>query len=224
MLVEDDATVRTVVRDYLGARGYDVRAFPDGLSAARALERTAPDVLVVDRMLPGLSGDEVLRRARATSDMPVVMLTAMDSVAARIDGLERGADDYVTKPFALRELHLRVDALLRRRAEARTPLVAFTVGRFRVDPAAHRVWRDGHEITLTIREHELLMFFLKNPGRTVAREEILREVWGWTTGEASTVTVHVRRLREKIEPEPREPRHLCTVWGAGYVFVPGARS
>ncbi len=223
LLVEDDPTVRTVVDDYLTAHGYEVRAVSDGVRAVAELEERVPDVVVLDRMLPGLTGDEVLRRARELSGVPVLLLTALDSVGARIDGLERGADDYVTKPFVLRELHLRVAALVRRSADARAPLSPFHVGPFRVDPSLRRVSRHGEEIVLTAREYELFVHLVKHADGVVTREDVLREVWGWSFGEPSTVTVHVRRLREKIEPDPAEPRYLRTVWGSGYRFTPDGR-
>ncbi|AZG47554.1 response regulator transcription factor [Gordonia insulae] len=220
MIVEDDPTVLTVVGDYLRAAGYPVAQFADGDAARIALSADVPDVLVLDRMLPGVSGDELCREVRASApQVAIIMLTALDSVDERINGLEYGADDYVAKPFALRELQLRIDATIRRARGATTSVSPFAVGPFRVDPARRRIWLDDHEISLTTREYELFLFFLQNPERIHSRDEILREVWGWSFGEASTVTVHVRRLREKIEPEPRFPRHLLTEWGAGYRFT-----
>jgi len=219
MVVEDDAAVRTVVGDYLRAGGYDVALYSEGASAREALRADPPDVLVVDRMLPGVTGDDLCREVRRTSDLPVIMLTALGAVEQRIAGLERGADDYVTKPFALKELRLRVDAQLRRRAPA-SPADAFTVGDFRIDPGRRRAWRAGEEIALTTREYELLLFCVQRPDQVLARDDILGEVWGWSFGDASTVTVHVRRLREKIEPEPRYPSYLRTEWGVGYRFTP----
>lgn len=217
-IVEDDAVVGGVVSEYLQSFGYTVDHYNDGLSAKRALRSGMPDIVVLDRMLPGMSGDELLRHIRRVSDVPVIMLTALGSTGARIDGLERGADDYLGKPFALKELELRMQTLLRRRRESE-PLAAFRAGPFRIDPAQRRVTRDDSEIVLTAREYELLLFFLKNPDKVFTREEILRDVWGWDFGEPSTVTVHVRRLREKIEIAPETPDHLLTVWGAGYRFT-----
>jgi len=219
MVVEDDATVRTVVGDYLRAAGYDVALYSEGRSAREALRAALPDVLVVDRMLPGVTGDDLCRDVRRTSDLPVIMLTALGAVEQRIAGLERGADDYVTKPFALKELRLRVDAQLRRRAPA-SPGDAFTVGHFRIDPGHRRAWRGGDEIALTTREYALLLYCVQHPDQVLARDDILGEVWGWSFGDTSTVTVHVRRLREKIEPEPRYPVYLRTEWGVGYRFTP----
>ena len=220
MVVEDDATVLAVVTDYLRGRGYRVTALDDG-SAARDLLRTArPDVLILDRMLPGVSGDALCRQVRATAPRTsIIMLTALGAVEERIDGLEHGADDYIAKPFVLRELRLRIDAVVRRSRGTRTTPTPFALGPFRVDPASRRIWLNNTEMTLTAREYELFVFLLRNPDRTLTRDDILREVWGWSFGETSTVTVHVRRLREKIEPEPRFPRYLLTEWGQGYRFT-----
>ncbi|SKC37655.1 response regulator transcription factor [Krasilnikoviella flava] len=219
MVVEDDAAVRTVVGDYLRAAGYDVSLYSEGVSAREALRADLPDVLVVDRMLPGVTGDDLCREVRRSSDLPVIMLTALGAVEQRIRGLERGADDYVTKPFALKELRLRVDAQLRRRTPA-SPADAFTVGDFRIDPGRRRAWRGGEEIALTSREYELLLYCVQHPDQVLARDDLLGEVWGWSFGDTSTVTVHVRRLREKVEPEPRYPVYLRTEWGVGYRFTP----
>ncbi|UJP09855.1 response regulator transcription factor [Microbacterium sp. KUDC0406] len=217
VVVEDDPTVRGAVGDYLGRHGYVVDTFGDGVSARDHLHASLPDLVIVDRMLPGISGDELCRDIRSRSDVPIMMLTALGEVEQRIEGLESGADDYVPKPFALRELLLRADALVRRTKAAPAP-AAFAAGDFEIDAARRRARVRGDEISLTGREYELLVFLVGNPDRTLAREEILREVWGWTVGDASTVTVHVRRLREKIERDPREPRYLHTEWGAGYRF------
>lgn len=218
MVVEDDATVRTVVGDYLRADGYEVPVYGDGLGAQEALRQRLPDVLVVDRMLPGVSGDELCRMVRSISNTPVLMLTALGAVDDRIEGLEYGADDYLPKPFAMRELLLRVRALLRRGAA--TDGAVMTVGPFRLDPVHRQVWSERREVLLTAREYELMLFLLQNPGRILTRDQIFASVWGWSFGDASTVTVHVRRLREKIEPDPRYPSYLRTEWGAGYRFTP----
>jgi DNA-binding response OmpR family regulator len=219
MVVEDDRTVLTVVRDYLRSAGYRVTGYADGMSGLRALHDRIPDVLILDRMLPGISGDELCRQARGLAEhLPILMLTALDRVDDRIEGLEHGADDYLSKPFALRELVLRVNGMVRRGARSR-PAMAFSAGPFRVDPVRRAVSVSGREVSLTAREYELLVFFVENPGRVLSRDEVLREVWGWNRGDPSTVTVHIRRLREKIEREPHEPRHLLTVWGEGYRFV-----
>ncbi|HEU5224145.1 MAG TPA: response regulator transcription factor [Candidatus Lumbricidophila sp.] len=216
-VVEDDPTVRTVVADHLRAAGCDVQLFSDGWAAWQAIEQRMPELVILDRMLPGIDGDELCRRIRNVSGVPIIMLTALGGLEQRIEGLEHGADDYLGKPFSLRELQLRVNAQLRR-SSAVAPL-GFNAGRFRVDPAHRRVWSGEKEIALTAREYELFLYLARNPGRVVSREEILREVWQWGFGDASTVTVHVRRLREKIEPDPRIPTFLHTEWGAGYRFT-----
>ena len=146
------------------------------------------------------------------------MLTALGELEERLEGLELGADDYLPKPFSLRELTLRVTALVRRSRAQGAVAASIASGDFRIDPVHRRAWVRGEEIVLTAREYELLLFLVRNPGRTVSRDELIREVWGWSFGEASTVTVHARRLREKIERDPADPRYLRTEWGAGYRF------
>lgn len=217
MVVEDDPAVRTVVADHLRLAGCLVAQHRDGAQAWEAFQAERPDLLVLDRMLPGLSGDELCRRIREVSAVPIIMLTALDGVDNRIDGLESGADDYLAKPFSLRELQLRVNAQLRRSAPSEAELV-LEAGPFRIDAAHRRVWVSGRETPLTTREYELLLYLVRNPDRVISRDEILREVWRWGFGDPSTVTVHVRRLREKIEDDPRNPAHLRTEWGAGYRF------
>jgi DNA-binding response OmpR family regulator len=220
MIVEDDAAVRTAVGDYLRAAGYSVTAVADGGLARDKLAVQTPDVLVLDRMLPLVGGDVLCAEIRKNAPhVMVIMLTALDSVAQRISGLEHGADDYLVKPFSMRELQLRIETLLRR--GQKSPLVPMEIGPFRIDPARRIAFLNNTTIPLTTREYELLLFFTHHPDEVFTRDDILREVWGWTFGEASTVTVHVRRLREKIEPEPRYPRYLLTEWGAGYRFTVG---
>ena len=217
-IVEDDPAVRTVVTDHLRAAGCVVEQYGDGTAAWRAIAARMPELLILDRMLPGVDGDELCRRVRAISEVPIIMLTALDGLEHRIAGLETGADDYLAKPFSLRELQVRVNAQLRRSSTASAPLT-FTAGHFRVDAEHRRVWAGGREIALTAREYELFLYLVRNPDRVISREEILREVWQWAFGDASTVTVHVRRLREKIEPDPQIPTFLHTEWGAGYRFT-----
>lgn len=224
VLVEDDRRVRSAVAAYLRAKGFRIDEYADGETARDAVQRSTPDVLVLDRMLPGLSGDDLLREIRTRSDVPVIMLTALGASGHRIDGLELGADDYLAKPFALRELQLRISKLLRHRVSQQSPLAPFVVGRFRIDPTMRRITCGSTDVDLTAREYELLLFLLKNPDRVVSRDEMLREVWGWSAGDASTVTVHIRRLREKLEADPRDPVYLRTEWGSGYRFTPSGRS
>ncbi|GAA1800914.1 response regulator transcription factor [Agromyces neolithicus] len=216
LVVDDDATVADVVAAYLERAGLDVARAADGVSALAAAEASAPDAVVLDLMLPGLDGIEVCRRLRAhRPHLPVLMLTARGEEDDRVLGLEAGADDYIVKPFSPRELVLRVQAVLRRTAGPRASTVLEDAG-LSLDPVAHRAWRDGHELQLTVREFDLLHWFLAHPRVVHDRETLLREVWGWEVGDLSTVTVHVRRLREKIEADPARPRLIATVFGVGY--------
>ncbi|MFA1548896.1 response regulator transcription factor [Actinomadura chokoriensis] len=226
LVVEDDPTVAEVVTGYLTRAGYQVAHAADGLAALDAAAALRPRLVVLDLMLPGLDGLEVCRwlRAQDGPPVPVVMLTARNEEADRILGLELGADDYVSKPFSPRELVLRVASVLRR-AEAPPPAAApapLRAGDLVVDPAARHAVRGGRRLALTAREFDLLVFLLRHPGRVFSREELLRQVWGWDFGDASTVTVHVRRLREKVEDDPAAPKLICTVWSAGYRFDPPA--
>jgi len=222
LVVDDDATVADVVRRYLERDGYEVRLAGDGETALRLAAAEAPDLVVLDLMLPGIDGLEVCRRLRATSDVPVVMLTALGEESDRIAGLSLGADDYVTKPFSPRELALRVGSVLRRArgaaAEVAEPEPLLRDGDLEVDVAARRAYRGSAELALTGRELDLLVFLLRNPGKAFDRTELLDRVWGWTFGDHSTVTVHVRRLREKIERDPANPLRISTVWGVGYRY------
>ena len=215
LVVDDDRTVREVVVSYLRAHRHEVVEVGDGESALRSMREQPADLVVLDLMLPGIDGVEVCRRLRETGDTPVVMLTALGVETDRVVGLEVGADDYVTKPFSPRELALRVDSVLRRSARAAPPR-RLEDGDLVLDEAAHTAYRDGEALALTGREFELLRFLLAHPGTAHSRDDLLREVWGWSVGDQSTVTVHVRRLREKIERDPRRPERLVTVWGVGY--------
>jgi len=221
LVVDDDLTIAEVVGDYLRDAGLETRHAADGLAALSVASEWPPDLVVLDLMLPGIDGLEVCRRLRAAPGgqppVPVIMLTALGEESDRVAGLETGADDYVTKPFSPRELALRVQAVLRRAAAVEAPPPeAFRAGRFDVDVAARRIRRDGQDLPLTQREFDLLAFFLRHPGRAFSRAELLEQVWGWSYGDLSTVTVCVRRLREKTEDKPASPVHLQTVWGVGY--------
>lgn len=226
LLVDDDPTVLEVCRSYLEQAGFRVLAAADAFAALDRVARDHPDLVVLDRMLPGLDGIEVCRRIRSASPVPVIMLTALGSEDDRIAGLEAGVDDYLAKPFSPRELTLRVRSVLRRAlaAEAATaatagsPAAVIDRGRLRIDVAAHTVDLDGRRVSLTQREFELLAFLARRPGTVFSREDLLAGVWGWTHGDLSTVTVHVRRLRAKIEADAANPRLLVTVWGYGYRF------
>ncbi|BCL25725.1 response regulator transcription factor [Streptomyces aurantiacus] len=219
LVVDDDPTVAEVVSGYLDRAGYRVDRAGDGPDALAHAAAHWPDLVVLDLMLPGMDGLEVCRRLRERGPVPVIMLTARGDEDDRIMGLEVGADDYVTKPFSPRELVLRVESVLRRTrpAAAARPLSAAGLT---VDPAARRATKHGAELALTLREFDLLSFLLRHPGRAFGREDLMREVWGWDFGDLSTVTVHVRRLRGKVEDDPARPRLIQTVWGVGYRFDP----
>ncbi|WP_186382547.1 response regulator transcription factor [Amycolatopsis rhizosphaerae] len=222
LVVDDDETVRDVVRRYLEAGGLQVEIAGDGAEALRAFALRPPDLVVLDVMMPGLNGLEVCRRLRQVSSVPVVLLTALGEEENRIAGLELGADDYVTKPFSPRELVLRVASVLRRaRLPAAEPGPAEVAdGNLRLRPGARSATLNGTELPLTAREFDLLAFFLAHPRIAFSRSDLLEKVWGWDFGDQSTVTVHVRRLREKIESEPAKPVRIATVWGVGYRYDP----
>ncbi|MFZ3554781.1 response regulator transcription factor [Streptomyces sp. BH055] len=220
LVVDDDPTVAEVVAGYLDRAGYRVDRADDGPAALARADAHRPDLVVLDLMLPGMDGLEVCRRMRERGPVPVIMLTARGDEDDRILGLEVGADDYVTKPFSPRELVLRVDSVLRRARPATARQRPLHAAGLTVDPAARRATRDGAELALTLREFDLLVFFLRNPGRAYSREDLMREVWGWEFGDLSTVTVHIRRLRGKVEDDPARPRLIQTVWGVGYRFEP----
>lgn len=222
LVVDDDPTVSDVVRRYLEREGLQVEVIGDGAVALERALAEPPDLVVLDLMLPGLSGLEVCRRLRQRLPVPIVMLTALGEEGDRVLGLEYGADDYVTKPFSPRELTLRVLSVLRRAASTEPPAPAghLVDSDLAVDVGARIARRDGEVLPLTVREFDLLVFLLRHPGRAFSRVELLEQVWGWTFGDQSTVTVHVRRLREKVEPEPATPVRIVTVWGVGYRFDP----
>ncbi|MGH2788273.1 MAG: response regulator transcription factor [Actinomycetota bacterium] len=225
LIVEDDATVAEVVTRYLEREGFSVEVATGGRGALERALTDAPDLMVVDIMLPGMDGLEVCRRVRARAPIPIIMLTALGEESDRVVGLDLGADDYITKPFSPRELTARVKSVLRRArgplaatsGELRTPLVA---GHLEVDIASHEVKVSGRPVPTTAREFELLVFLMLRPNQVFTREDLLQHVWGYTFGDTSTVTVHVRRLREKVEADPAQPELIKTVWGVGYKFEP----
>jgi DNA-binding response OmpR family regulator len=217
LVVDDDPTVREVVVSYLKAEGYVVHEAGDGETALSLLGRERPDLLVLDVMLPGVSGLDVCRRVRAAMPVPIILLTALGDEEDRVAGLELGADDYVTKPFSPRELVLRVGSVLRRMGQAGTPDDRVVRdGDLVVDGRSRQVTKAGTALALTVREFDLLLYLVANPGVAFTRAELLEHVWGWSFGDHSTVTVHVRRLREKVEDDPTSPARLLTVWGVGY--------
>jgi DNA-binding response OmpR family regulator len=223
LVVEDDQTIAEVVTRYLEREGFAVESVSDGNEALERADVQLPDLVVLDIMLPGLDGLEVCRRLRSRAPIPVVMLTARGSEEDRVLGLELGADDYVSKPFSPRELTARVKAVLRR---AGAPLgevdsaATFEYDGLQIDLGAREARVRGELATLTAREFELLAFLAQRPRQVFRRDELLEHVWGYTYGDTSTVTVHIRRLREKIEDDPSTPRRITTVWGVGYRFDP----
>lgn len=220
LVVDDDPTVREVLGGYLLRAGFMVTEAGDASGAISNVERQPPDLVVLDLTLPGTDGLEVFRRIRADhARLPVVILTARGEESDRILGLEMGADDYVAKPFSSRELVLRIQAVLRRANRGDRPQrdgEPLRDGDLVVDVRKHEASLAGELLTLTAREFDLLAYLLGRPGTACTRTELLREVWGWDFGDETTVTVHVRRLREKIEQDPSAPARLTTVWGVGY--------
>jgi len=226
LVVDDDPIVRDVLHRYLTREGFSVSAAADGRAALDAVEASAPDLVLLDLMLPRIDGFEVFRRLRVADEPPaVIMLTARGQETDRVVGLESGADDYVAKPFSPREVVARVRAVLRRTGAAsngaREGPPRIEVGCVEIDPGAREAWVDGAPVTLTPREFDLLHFFAEHPRIVFSRLQLLDELWDIAyDGDPSTVTVHVRRLREKIEADPSRPERLVTVWGAGYRFEP----
>ncbi len=221
LVVDDDPTVSDVVRRYLERADFDVTLAADGPGALAAVDTRRPDLVVLDLMLPGMDGLEVCRRLREQDpNLPVVMLTALGEESDRVVGLSLGADDYVTKPFSPRELVLRVQSVLRRASRSAEPAAPETLtdGDLVVDVARRVAMLGGQRLALTVREFDLLTFLMRHPGRAFRRSELLEAVWGWTFGDQSTVTVHMRRLREKIEADPAAPTRILTVWGVGYRY------
>ncbi len=224
VVVDDDATLADVVGRYLVRDGHHVECINDGFEALRRIADEPPDLVVLDLMLPGIDGLEICRRLRARWPIPVVMLTALGEETDRVVGFETGADDYVTKPFSPRELALRVRSVLRRARGGGLPdahaLGVVRDGDLVIDLGAHAATIGGNALALTSREYDLLAFLMQHPGQAFTREQLLGHVWSWTFGDTSTVTVHIRRLREKIESDPTMPRRLVTVWGVGYRYEP----
>lgn len=225
LVVDDDPIVRDVLARYLAREGFEVSAAADGRDAIDTFDRVHPDLILLDLMLPALDGFEVFRRVRSRGHgTPIIMLTARGEETDRVVGLESGADDYVSKPFSPREVVARVRAVLRRGpvpagGDPAEPVVEH--GALRIDPGAHEAILGGRVLPLTPKEFELLHFLARHPRVAFSRGKLLDEVWDIAyEGDPSTVTVHVRRLREKIEDDPSEPRRLVTVWGAGYRFEP----
>ena len=222
-VVEDEPSIGEVVGIYLRRAGFQVVSLKDGKLALEALERQFPDLIVLDLMLPGLDGLEITRWVRDRSDLPIIMLTARREEVDRIAGLEMGADDYVIKPFSPQELVSRVRAVLRRtRASSPdAPEAPLVFDNLRIDPATRLVYAQAEEINLTVKEFEMLWYMARHPRQVFSRDQLLESVWGLSDYiDPGTVTVHVRRLRQKIEADPSNPRYIQTVWGVGYKFEP----
>jgi DNA-binding response OmpR family regulator len=221
LVVDDEPIVRSVVVRYLQREGFAPLEAGAGLHAQELLRRHEPSLVVLDLMLPGLDGLELCRWIRARSELPVIMLTARAEEADRIVGLELGADDYITKPFSPRELAIRVRTVLRRSSPAAGSKEHIVHGDLDLDAAAREVTKGGRQLRLTAKEFDLLWFLASHPRRVFSRDQLMESVWGYEPAfDTGTVTVHVRRLREKIEDDPSQPRHLETVWGVGYRFCP----
>jgi two-component system, OmpR family, response regulator ResD len=223
LVVDDEPIVRDVLTRYLSKGGFRVDSAEDGEAALERFAAEPPDLVLLDLMLPGVDGVEVFTRIRADHDTPIIMLTARGDETDRVVGLQIGADDYITKPFSPREVVARVKAVLRRSPSATRDREEgpIQVGDGAIDPRARTVTIRDRPVALTPKEFDLLLFLATNPGRVFDRLELLEELWDFAyDGDPATVTVHVRRLREKIERDPSRPRHLVTVWGAGYRFDP----
>lgn len=227
LVVEDDPAIRDALSYNLGREGYEVKAVGDGVAALEAARASAPDLVVLDLMLPELDGYDVTRTLRKESNVPILMLTARDDEIDRVLGLELGADDYLTKPFSMRELLARVKAMLRRVRLAKEPAgpqaaqgdKRFASGNLEIDPIRHEAYLGGNVLELKPKEYDLLLFFLQNPGQVFSREQLLEQVWGWEySGGSRTVDVHVRWLRSKIEQYAEQPTRIITVRGVGYRF------
>ena len=222
LVVEDEPMVAEVVERYLHREGYDVTVIQDGREALAAVDRVAPDLIVLDIMLPGVDGMEICRHVRTRSEVPIIMLTARGEEVDRLLGLGLGADDYIVKPFSPRELVARVKAVLRRmRGSVAADGDALRFDDLRINGRTRSVEDDRGSLNLTAREFDLLFHLAKHPGQVFTRDQLMDSVWDYTfAGDASTVTVHMRRLRAKVEPDPTRPRYLKTVWGVGYKFEP----
>jgi two-component system response regulator ResD len=221
LVVDDEPTIREIVVSYLERAGFKTLEAADGNRARELLEHDPPDLVVLDVMLPGTDGLELCRWIRSRSRLPVIMLTARGEESDRIVGLELGADDYVTKPFSPRELAARVRTVLRRAEPDAAADERLSYDGLVIDSSTREVTRGNEPLRLTAREFDLLWFLASHPRRVFSREQLMRRVWGYSAAlDTGTVTVHMRRLREKIEDDASHPRHLETVWGVGYRFAP----
>jgi DNA-binding response OmpR family regulator len=225
LIVDDEAYMRELIAQYLEMEGYEVQQAADGPEALRIAAENSPDLVILDIMLPGMDGFQVSSRLRAISAVPILMLTARSGEADKLAGFGVGADDFVTKPFRPRELVMRVRALMRRMEAAGVPAMAFDdalrFGDLLIRPQLREVVRDGMALELTAKEFDLLYFLASHPKQVFTRLQLLQHVWHYVDyGDSRTLTVHMRRLRQKVEVDPSRPRHLRTVWGVGYKFEP----
>jgi DNA-binding response OmpR family regulator len=223
LVVDDEPTIAEVVSRYLERAGYRTRTAGDGARALAMIGSQRPDLVVLDLMLPGIDGLEVMRRLRHSEQAPigVILLTAKGEESDRVIGLRLGADDYVVKPFSPLELVARVDAVLRRVESAPAHQAVIELSDLTIDPAARQVYARGEEVVLTQREFDVLLFLARHPGQAFSRNQLMDAIWQYSFyTDTSTVTVHIRRLRSKIEADPSRPRHIQTVWGVGYRFSP----
>ena len=221
LVVDDEPIVRDVVVRYLEQEGYRTLQAADGDAARELLEQEEPSLVVLDLMLPGTDGLDLCRWIRGRSQLPVIMVTALGEEADRLTGLELGADDYLTKPFSPKELVARVKAVLRRSQNGSPKAERIEIADLSIDAGRRQVTRRGEALVLTALEFDLLWFLAGHPNRVFSRRELMDNVWGYSSAlDTGTVTVHVRRLRAKVEDDPAHPRHLETVWGSGYRFTP----
>jgi len=219
LIVEDEQSFADPLAFLLRKEGFTTAVASTGQSALDEFDRNGADIVLLDLMLPGMSGTDVCKALRQRSGVPVIMVTARDSEIDKVVGLELGADDYVTKPYSARELIARIRAVLRRLADADAETGVLAAGPVRMDVERHVVTVDGRETALPLKEFDLLEYLLRNAGRVLTRSQLIDRVWGADyVGDTKTLDVHVKRLRAKIEPDPSEPRHLLTVRGLGYKF------
>jgi DNA-binding response OmpR family regulator len=220
LLVDDEPLILKGLRFSLQQEGYEIDQAADGEEAVNKILHSTYDLILLDVMLPKLSGIEVCQRVRETSDVPIIMLTAKGEDMDKILGLEYGADDYMTKPFNILEVKARIKTILRRASGRREPQkTQLTSGGLFLDATARSVETDGKPVNLTVKEFDLLQLFMSNPGRVFSREDLLETIWGYDyIGDFRTVDVHIRRLREKIEADPAKPQYILTKWGVGYYF------
>lgn len=227
LIVEDEESLADPLAFLLRKEGFDTLTAADGPSALSTFQSEHVDIVLLDLMLPGMSGTDVCKKIRATSQVPIIMVTARDSEIDKVLGLELGADDYVTKPYSARELTARIRAVLRRGSETSSSESAaegaveniLESGRVRMDVDRHIVYVDGEDVPMPLKEFHLLEYLLENAGRVLTRGQLIDRIWGTDyIGDTKTIDVHVKRLRSKIEPEPSRPSHLVTVRGLGYKF------